>query len=57
VAVKAALVKKERLSLDVGTQLGDRLGQILEAEGTPNTEVCLEVDTNGFLDLFLSRLG
>jgi inosine-uridine nucleoside N-ribohydrolase len=57
VAVKAALVKKESLSLDVGTQVGDRLGQILEAEGTPNTEVCLEVDTKGFLDLFLSRLG
>jgi inosine-uridine nucleoside N-ribohydrolase len=57
VAVKADLVKKERLSLDVETQQADRLGQILEAEGTPNTEVCLEVDSKGFLDLFLSRLG
>jgi inosine-uridine nucleoside N-ribohydrolase len=57
VAVKADLVKKERLSLDVETQQADRLGQILEAEGTPNTEVCLEVDSKGFLNLFLSRLG
>jgi purine nucleosidase len=57
VAIKANLVKKERLSLDVETQEGDRLGQILEAEGTPNTEVCLEVDSKGFLEFFLSRLG
>jgi inosine-uridine nucleoside N-ribohydrolase len=57
VAIKAGLVQKERLSLDVETQEGDRFGQILEAEGNPNIEVCLEVDSKGFLDLFLSRLG
>ena len=57
VVINANLVKKERLSLDVETQEGDRFGQTLEAEGTPNIEVCLEVDSKGFLDLFLSRLG
>jgi purine nucleosidase len=57
VTIKADLVKKERLSLDVETQQGDRFGQILSTEGTPNIEVCLEVDSKGFLDLFLSRLG
>ena len=57
VTIKADLVKKERLSLDVETQQGDRFGQILPTEGTPNIEVCLEVDSKGFLDLFLSRLG
>jgi len=57
VVIKANLVKKERLPLNVETQEGDRLGQTLEAEGTPNIEVCLEVDSKGFLDLFLSRLG
>jgi inosine-uridine nucleoside N-ribohydrolase len=57
VAIKAGLVQKERLSLDVETQEGDRFGQILEAAGNPNIEVCLEVDSKGFLDLFLSRLG
>ena len=57
VVIKANLVKKERLPLNVETQEGDRLGQTLEAEGTPNIEVCLEVDPKGFLDLFLSRLG
>jgi purine nucleosidase len=57
VAIKAGLVQKERLSLDVETQEGDRFGQILEATGNLNIEVCLEVDSKGFLDLFLSRLG
>ena len=55
VVINANLVKKERLSLDVETQEEDRFGQTLEAEGTPNIEVCLEVDSKGFLDLFLSR--
>jgi inosine-uridine nucleoside N-ribohydrolase len=57
VTIKADLVQKERLSLDVETQEGDRLGQILEEPGNPNIEVCLEVNSKGFLDLFLSRLG
>ncbi|OGQ01556.1 MAG: hypothetical protein A2026_11765 [Deltaproteobacteria bacterium RBG_19FT_COMBO_46_12] len=57
VVIEANLVKKERLPLNVETQEGDCLGQTLEAEGTPNIEVCLEVDSKGFLDLFLSRLG
>jgi inosine-uridine nucleoside N-ribohydrolase len=57
VTIKANLVKKERLSLNVEIQEGDHFGQILEGEETPNIEVCLEVDSEGFLDLFLSRLG
>lgn len=55
--IKANLLKKERLRLNIETQEGDRLGQTLETEGSPNIEVCLEVDSKGFLNLFLSRLG
>ncbi|NWG04643.1 MAG: nucleoside hydrolase [Syntrophaceae bacterium] len=57
VVIKQDLVKKERLSLDIETEEGDHFGQILKTEGTPNIEVCLEVDSKGFLDLFLTKLG
>jgi purine nucleosidase len=57
VVIKGDLLKKERLSLYVETQEGDRFGQIMEIEGNLNIEVCLEVDSKRFLDLFLSRLG
>jgi purine nucleosidase len=57
VVIKADLVKKEKLLINVETQEGHRFGQTLEAEGTPTIEVCLGVDTKRFLDLFLSRLG
>lgn len=55
--IKADLVKKERVSLTIENQEGDRFGQTMEVEGSPSIEVCLEVDSKRFLDLFLSRLG
>jgi inosine-uridine nucleoside N-ribohydrolase len=54
--IEADLVRKERLLLNVETQEADRLGQTLEAEGTPNIEACLQVNSKRFLELFLSRL-
>jgi purine nucleosidase len=57
VVIDPNLVRKERLSLDVKTQEGEHYGLILEVKEGPKVEVCLEVDSRGFLELFLSRLG
>ena len=51
------LVRKERLSIDVETQEGQYYGRTSETREGPEIEVCLEVNANGFLELFLSRLG
>jgi purine nucleosidase len=56
VVVEPGLVKRERLSLHVNTEEGDRWGHISEASGENEIEVCLEVDSQRFLNLFLSRL-
>ncbi|RPJ04405.1 MAG: nucleoside hydrolase, partial [Deltaproteobacteria bacterium] len=54
--IDPSLVKKERLPIHVETGEGNRFGQTLESqEGNP-LEVCLEADSKGFLELFLSRL-
>jgi purine nucleosidase len=50
------LVKKERLTIRVETEEGDRYGQTSEVKEGPRIEVCLEVDTKRFLELFTSRL-
>ncbi len=50
------LMKKERLPLGVDTREGDHYGQILEMTEGPEIEVCLEVDAERFLDLFLKGL-
>jgi purine nucleosidase len=56
VVIDPNLVKKERLSLDVKTQEGEYYGQISEIKEGPKVEVCLEVDAEKFLTLFISRL-
>ena len=57
VVINPDLVKKERLSLDVQTQDGEHYGHVSESKEGPKIEVCLEVDAERFLDLFLSRLS
>ena len=57
VAIDPNLVRKERLSLDVKIQEGEHYGHISEIEEGPKVEVCLEVDAEKFLDLFVSRLA
>ncbi len=56
VAIDPNLVKKERLSLDVKVQEGEDYGHISEIEEGPKIEVCLGVDAEKFLNLFISRL-
>ncbi len=51
------LVNTEKLSIHVETQEGERYGKTSEAEEGPKTEVCLGVNSDRFLELFLSRLG
>jgi inosine-uridine nucleoside N-ribohydrolase len=57
VTINPDLVKRERLPIRVETREGEHLGQTSEFAGSPSIEVCLEVDTKKFLELFLSRLG
>ncbi len=56
VVIDPILVRKERLSLRVETEEGEDYGKISEATGVPEVEVCLKVDSERFLQLFLSRL-
>jgi len=56
VVIDSNLVRKERLSIHVETQEGDHYGKTSEFKEGPKVEVCLEVDSKGFLDLFLSGL-
>jgi pyrimidine-specific ribonucleoside hydrolase len=62
VAVNPGLVEKEKLSLSVKTEEGEEYGKLLELPGDPALEkqrvnVCLEVATENFLELFISRLA
>jgi inosine-uridine nucleoside N-ribohydrolase len=57
VVVDPDLVTKERLAVGVETQEGEYYGRTSETGEGPNIEVCLEVDTKRFLELFVSRLG
>jgi inosine-uridine nucleoside N-ribohydrolase len=64
VALHPRLVKKERLSLAIETRKGKHYGQIKEREeetrehvpGDKKVDVCLEVDSEKFLKLFLPRV-
>jgi inosine-uridine nucleoside N-ribohydrolase len=56
-AMDSNLVRKERLSLQVETREGDRYGSIVEVKEGPGIEVCLGVNADRFLDLFISRLS
>jgi purine nucleosidase len=57
VVINPNLVRKEKLSLNVKIQEGEHYGHISEIEEGPKVEVCLEVDAEKFLDLFISRLA
>ncbi|MFB3884401.1 MAG: nucleoside hydrolase [Thermodesulfobacteriota bacterium] len=54
--IDPSLVKKESLSLSVQTQEGKHYGRVSEVNDGPKIEVCLAVDAEKFLDLFISRL-
>jgi purine nucleosidase len=56
VVIDPTLVRTELLSLDVNTQEGEHYGHMTEVSGRSKIDVCLEVDAEKFLDLFLSRL-
>jgi inosine-uridine nucleoside N-ribohydrolase len=56
VVIDPTLVRKERLSIHVETQEGEHYGKTSETKEGPKVEVCLEVNAEGFLELFLSRL-
>jgi inosine-uridine nucleoside N-ribohydrolase len=56
VMIDPALVRKERLSIGIETQEGEHYGKTSETKAGPKVEVCLGVNANKFLELFLSRL-
>ena len=57
VVIDSALVKKENLSIQVETQEGEHYGETSETKTGPKVEVCLGVNAEAFLKLFISRLG
>ena len=57
VVIDPDLVTKERLTLDVETQEGHHYGLLSERTGNPKMDVCLEVNADKFLELFVSRLS
>jgi len=56
VAIDPTLVKTERLSLKVETEEGPYYGRIIEFPEGSKLNVCLNVEAERFLDLFLSSL-
>ncbi len=54
-AIDSSLVKTERLCLTVETE-GDTWGKLTEGRDGPEINVCLGVDAERFLDLFVSLL-
>jgi len=56
VAIDPTLVKTERLSLKVETGEGPYYGRIIEFPKGPKLNVCLNVESERFLHLFLSSL-
>ena len=57
VVIDPDLVKKERLAIHVETEEGESYGQTAEIEEGLKTDVCLGVNTERFLELFLSSLS
>jgi purine nucleosidase len=57
VVIDPALVTKEKLSICVETQEDESYGRTSEAKEGPEIDVCLGVDSQRFLELFVSRLG
>jgi inosine-uridine nucleoside N-ribohydrolase len=56
VAIDPDLVRIERVPLQVETQEGEYYGKIIEVKEGPEINVCLGVDAERFLELFVSRL-
>jgi len=56
VAIDPDLVRIERVPLQVETQEGEYYGKIIEVKEGPEINVCLGVDAERFLDLFVSGL-
>ena len=56
VVIDPTLVIKERLSIRVETREGESYGRTFEVKEGPETDVCLGVDSQRFLELFVSRL-
>jgi len=57
VVIDPDLVKKERVALRVEAEEGEHYGQTVEIEEGQRTDVCLGVDAERFLKLFLSSLS
>jgi purine nucleosidase len=57
VVIDPTLVRKEKLSIDVETQEGEHYGKISETKEGPKIDVCLGVNSQKFLGLFVSRLS
>jgi purine nucleosidase len=57
IIVDPDMVQTERLSIQAETREGEHYGQTSVISANQKIEVCLEVDSEGFLELFLSRLG
>ncbi len=56
VVIDPTLVRKERRSIRVETQEGEYYGRTSETREGPEIDVCLGVDSQRFLELFMSRL-
>jgi purine nucleosidase len=56
VVINPDLIKKEKLAIHVETEEGEYYGQTAEVEKGPKTDVCLGVDAERFLELFVSAL-
>ncbi|MGZ3513523.1 MAG: nucleoside hydrolase, partial [Thermodesulfobacteriota bacterium] len=56
VVIDPTSARKERLSICVETQEGGNYGRTSEAKDGPEIDVCLGVDSERFLELFMSRL-
>src|SRR4030043_234936 len=57
VVIDPNLAKKERVAIHVETEEGEHYGQTAEVEQGMKTDVCLGVDAERFLELFVSRLA
>jgi purine nucleosidase len=57
VVIDPGLVKKERVAIHVETEEGEHYGQTAEVEEGMKTDVCVGVDPERFLELFLSSLS
>jgi inosine-uridine nucleoside N-ribohydrolase len=56
VVIDPDLAKKERVAIHVETEEGERYGQTAEVEEGMKTDVCIGIDAERFLELFVSAL-